>query len=274
MSVSVARARNRSRSSAIRSRVMSSMIVTAATGWPSSPWSGAAFSNCQRSSPVDRLIVRITSGSACSAGEQAHRRDRIHREILAVLVLDDVVVEDRVRRTALHFLERDEAHRLVRGAIRVHDVMVRVADRHRLGERIEDLAEPGLAPAQLRLELAQQLRPLGHVVDPGVEQWLAARPVDRDRHLDRELAAVPVGPPRRSGASRAARPPRHLPPIRPRDAMRRDGGRGSARERSARPARIRAPPHASSRTARSRGDSTRAPARRRRASRTRCARYR
>ena len=57
---------NRSRNSATRSRVMSSMIVTAATVRPSSSWSGADFSTSQRSSPVVRWIVRRTSGSAGS----------------------------------------------------------------------------------------------------------------------------------------------------------------------------------------------------------------
>ena len=172
-----------------------------------------------------------------------------------MLVVDDVVGEDRVGGTALHVLERGEAHRFERRAVRVQDVMVGVANRHRLGERIEDLAEPGVAPAQLRLELAQQLRALGHVVDPGVEQRLAALPDDGDRHLDRKLAAVPA-----ERLDDQARPDRRRrpPPSRPRDATRRDAGRGSARERSARPARTRAPPHASNRTARWRGDSTRA----------------
>ena len=67
-------------------------------------------------------------------------------------------------------LERGEAHLTHRRAVRVQDVMVRIADRHRLGQRVEDLAEAGVAAAQLCLEPAQQLRALGHVVDPGVER--------------------------------------------------------------------------------------------------------
>ena len=65
--------------------------------------------------------------------------------------------------------------------------MVRIPDRHRLGQRIEDLAEPRVPAAQLGLELAQQLRALGHVVDPGMEHRLLAVRDDGDRDLDRKL---------------------------------------------------------------------------------------
>ena len=71
-----------------------------------------------------------------------------------MLVVDEVVGEDRLWRLALQFGQRGKPHLAKRGAVRVQDVVVRVADRHRLGQRVEDLAEAGIAPAQLCLELA------------------------------------------------------------------------------------------------------------------------
>jgi hypothetical protein len=107
------------------------------------------------------------------ARKQPDRRDRVHRDLASLLVVHHVVLEDRLGRLALHVLQRGETHPVQCRPVCIEDVVMRVADRHRLGERVQDLAEAGTPTAQLRLELAQKPGTLRDVMDPGVEDRLA-----------------------------------------------------------------------------------------------------
>ena len=82
------------------------------------------------------------------APKQPDRRDIAHRQRLSMLVVDDVIGHDRVKRVALEFLERVEPEMLDRRAIGVDQVVLRITDRDRFAECLQQRGELWSAAAQ------------------------------------------------------------------------------------------------------------------------------